>query len=190
MIFRIDYNKIELGKLEKFYDTELKKKFPFQIGKPGFEGQLEVDFESGNAKHEKTNFIAWEFESKNKTKILHISKIPFSSIYTEYKNSDELFNDLNSIIKKFIESFQIQTINRIGLRYSNEIELSEKGPLDWQSYLQKRPSKSYKLFYEEKKRVARAIGQLIFIRKTLNSKNEYDLFSSSSFQTRKTSIKK
>jgi len=160
VIFRLDFEKIELGSLEDFHKKELDKEFTLLEPKKGQEGSFRLDVESGKVTQMMSEFLAYTFENKQKTKRFEVSEKYAFIEYDKYSSSEELFSDLKALIEKFTDIFKVKTINRLGLRFINEIELSENKPLDWKDYINK--SLVGFLGFYPKERVSRAMSQLIF----------------------------
>lgn len=181
VIFRIDFDWIELGKLDDFYNSELKRKFPHYIEKAGVEGTILFSHkkDASEFSQSKKEFTAWQFESKRRNIILQIAPKHLYLEYMDktYKNSTELLGDIKKIIKVFIKEFKVETIKRIGLRYSNEITLSGKYPLKWKKYLNKDLLGGISFAQKKKLSIARGMGQLVIKKDEADITFNYGLFN-------------
>jgi len=79
----------------------------------------------------KTDKVSWEFFNKDRTKKVFIDSNFIFVEYYKYKHFRELHDDMSLIFNTFIEQYPVKIINRIGLRYINEIHLPSGKPLDW-----------------------------------------------------------
>ncbi len=160
VIFRLDFfQDIAIGELRE-YSKKIKSILPIREEKEGVSGMINLDFTSGDVRQASRKISTWLFSNKNKNKKLEVG---LNYIYLEYtnhsyKNSLELLSDINALIFPFLESYEIGTARRVGLRYTNEINLNEKNPLDWSKYINKKLIGG--LDFGSKK-IARSMGQVI-----------------------------
>ncbi|MFA5961280.1 MAG: TIGR04255 family protein [Parcubacteria group bacterium] len=163
VIFRLDFEKVELGSLEEFNKKELSKEFILQEPKKGKEGSFRFDVDSGEVTKLMNEFLAYTFENKQKTKRFEVSEKYAFIEYDKYSSSEELFVDLKTLVEKFTNTFEVKTINRLGLRFINEIKLSkEKNPLDWKNYIDKNLIGLLDFSMKGKEKISRAMSQLVF----------------------------
>lgn len=165
VVFRIDYDGVELGQLENFYVAGIKERFQDHKAKTISEGIFEINMERNEMMQKKIDLTAWRFETKENdkvTKALEISSKYLFIEYHEYKNSEELFADVEAVMRQFIESFQVKTINRIGLRFSNVISLDEVTTFgEWDEYIDENLLGILKFAVGTGKPSARAMGQVV-----------------------------
>lgn len=80
--------------------------------------------------------IEWNFFGKNREKQLVITPVFFAITYKKYESFNNLKSDFILVIEKIFEVFSDIQINRLGLRYINEIALlNQTDPLNWIEYL-------------------------------------------------------
>lgn len=162
VILRLDFEKIELGSLEEFYDKDLKKMFPKKDIKKGQEGTVKLDFSSGDVSQIKNEFNVFSFQSKDNKKRFEVSEKHAFIEYDKYSSSDELFKDAKKIVERFINILKVKTINRLGLRFINEINLKQKNPLNWESYMNINLLGGINFVDHKKEKISRSMSQLVF----------------------------
>lgn len=79
--------------------------------------------------------IERNYYGKNREKKLVISQNFLVITYKEYNSFEHLKSEFLTIVENLFESFPDIQINRLGLRYINQIELDEPNPTDWKEYL-------------------------------------------------------
>jgi uncharacterized protein (TIGR04255 family) len=135
VIVEIRYEDVSLAPLDKF-KTELNELYPIQKQENAFEGVINFDAEKGVVEQSRSDKVIWSLMPQdNSNKIIRISKNALSVEYNNrsYTNSEELVEDVDKIIEKFIDEFKVSIINRVGLRYANRIPISfndEKEKID------------------------------------------------------------
>ena len=160
VIFRIDFDQVKLSQLEDFSE-KIKKDFPINKEGKGEEGMINFDFKTKELKQTSSSVVVWDFYNKDKTKKIKIHPNFLFVEYSKYKDSKELLKDID-IVSSFIKIFKIKTINRMGLRYINEIKLKNKDFLNWNKYIDNKLLGSLDFATSNKKAIARAMGQIVF----------------------------
>ena len=176
VVFRIDFDRIELGKLKIFLD-KIGKAFPVIEEEKGEEGTINFDLKTKELKQVSNALISWRIYNKSRTITIKIHPKFFSIEYSNYKNSTELLSNIN-IASDFIKDFGVKTINRLGLRYINTIKLEEKDPLDWHEYINDKLLSSIDFSLDNKKTIARAMGLIVFKEKFGDISFNYGLWNS------------
>lgn len=176
VIFRIDFEQAKLGQL-KLFTEKFKKEFPISEEERGEEGMVNFDFATKAIKQSSSPIISWNLFNKNRTKKIKIHPRFLFIEYLKYKNSTELLKDIN-LISDLIKIFEIKTINRLGLRYINEIKLENKDFLNWNNYINDHLLGSLKFAIDKKKSIARAMGQIIFKEENSNINFNYGIWNS------------
>jgi uncharacterized protein (TIGR04255 family) len=129
VIFRIDFPKqliVSWNNLKKEFEKEFPKNN--QIIKQSVELQIK-DFKH-TTKQEK--LTAWQFMNKNEEKKIVIDSESLTVEIYKYKGFDDLFNTIKFVLNIFEKYHNIEIINRLGLRYINQIEFKPpKKPLNW-----------------------------------------------------------
>lgn len=165
VILRCDYDSIELGKLEEFSKSQ-KNKFPFQEEQDVVNREMTIDFAKGEfiSSREK-GLKTWTFLSATRKKKFIITPLFVAIEYVEnsYINRDELIDDFNEVIRPYLEFFNIVTINRLGLRYINEISLNSiKTDFKWENYFNKELLGGMNFTKKTKGELARAMSKTEF----------------------------
>lgn len=101
-------------------------------------GEFQKEIRKEFPKHEKGfvlpkefEFNEWAFLSEDRKKSLRIFINRFSIITKSYYNFKPFYEMVCDTIDKFIKTFkEIDALERIGLRYINEISLNSKNPLE------------------------------------------------------------
>lgn len=140
-IFRVDIPKIDMNNSDPPEELrkELEQKFPIyhQIKKSNFGVKVEDKNQVTTQLSEK---ILWEFKSKrdhNKFNKVVISPDYISLEYEDYKTFKDFFKDIKFVFNILFEHYPIENVNRIGLRYINEISLDSGNPFDWNNLIDK-----------------------------------------------------
>lgn len=78
----------------------------------------------------------WNYFGKNREKHLVLTSESCFITYKKHESFDKLESEFMAITEKCYECFPELQINKLGLRYINEIALSEQtNPFDWHNYL-------------------------------------------------------
>lgn len=125
VVFRIDYELTELVKLREYFDKKLRTKYPNQKIFKQRDGGFSFDLDTGNVNTETVNvYEGYEFTNDARSKIIQVTPKYIILEYLEYKKSSEFFSDIEERIAPLIETFRIKVLNRVGLRYINEIYIN------------------------------------------------------------------
>ena len=101
----------------------------------------------------------WYFHSIDKQKTLIVAQDNVNISYKTYASFDIVNQDFLPIVEALFSSYDDFQGRRIGLRYRNEISLSEANVLDWTDYLDRRLLAFFD-FPEDPKRICRAFNNL------------------------------
>ena len=77
----------------------------------------------------------WTFFAKDKSKQLTVADNHFTLEYKQYQDSKATEDDISFLWPAFKDIYDISLLNRVGLRYINEIEIPTGDPLTWQGYI-------------------------------------------------------
>ena len=77
----------------------------------------------------------WTFFSQDKEKILAITTKEFTLEYRRYLDIEETSSDFEALWTKFQEVYEVSQVDRIGLRYINQVKIPSGDPLDWEGYV-------------------------------------------------------
>ena len=134
VIFRIDFP--VLLDLEKNKPAEFQSKIIEDF--PILEPLQQIEIKPGEKIDDSLAMPAvWSFSNKEKNQKIELTSYYMS--FSIFNFSYTTFNDFKEKIEKLLESFfecySISIINRIGLRYINEIKIEEANPLNWNEYI-------------------------------------------------------
>jgi uncharacterized protein (TIGR04255 family) len=161
VILRIDFPQTSLDFLEKF-TLEIQAKFPLQEQIESGAGSFIVGFNNGQFQQSQQKVIVWNFYDLKKTKKLEVSGDHLYIEYSKYKNSEDLLSDVRDVVARFIELSKIESINRVGLRYTNEIDLKEvASSVDWSKYFDKNLLGTLNFATKTKSKLARGMSRLV-----------------------------
>lgn len=154
VIFKVDFPKI-LNLTEQKPPIKLQniinEKFPgLEVKKiPHIDAQIMKD---SNLDIKGTTKILWIFSNREKTKKVEINQEFFTIEYVKYNNFTEFFQTIKFIFKEFINLYNIKIINKLGLRYINQIKLETGNPLDWDNFINQNLFSVSKNFVKENNR--------------------------------------
>jgi len=133
VIFRIDFPKqliVSWNNLKK----EFESKFPKNNQIIGQSVELQIKDFKHTTKQEK--LTAWQFMDKNEEKKIVIDSASLTVEIYKYKGFDDLLDTIKFVLNGFEKYHNIEIINRLGLRYINQIEFKPaKKPLDWEGLI-------------------------------------------------------
>jgi len=107
--------------------------------------------------------IEWNYYGKNREKHLVITPDSFFITYKEYESFDNLNSEFLAILEKIFEIFPDIQVNRLGLRYINEIVFQHQTDLlNWEKYLDNKLLSLFSVAKDEDKgKIARGMNNLI-----------------------------
>lgn len=107
--------------------------------------------------------IEWNYYGKNREKHLVITPDSFFITYKEYESFDNLNSEFLAILEKIFEIFSDIHVNRLGLRYINEIALPyQTDLLNWEKYLDNNLLSLFSVAKDEDRgKIARGMNNLI-----------------------------
>lgn len=161
VIFRVDFDEVELGQLEAFAKT-IKTTFPTIEQKERQEMLMTLDTKIGNVQHSQKKKVFWQIFNVDKTKRVEVDTTFIAITYSEYKDSKVLLKDIGEVFDTFVKKFDVKTIKRIGLRYVNEITLpKDKDVLDLGKYISKSLISNLDLVKDSGMKTSRTINQIM-----------------------------
>jgi uncharacterized protein (TIGR04255 family) len=95
----------------------------------------ELTVSEGSASASREEFTQWMFHGKDREKKVTISKDAFLIEVVRYSTFESMREDFRSCFDAFIQHHPLVQINRLGLRFINEISFSEGDPFDWSNLL-------------------------------------------------------
>lgn len=164
VIVRVDFpNPLNIESLPPDLTKVILKYFPISEAKKFIELSSEFkvvpkakfEFETG----EETT--QWNYYGKNREKRLVLQNSYLSITYIRsYKRYDDLKSELLNIIDELFEVFSDIQINRLGLRYINEISFDETNFFDWKKYLNNNLLSIFNIS-ENKDTIVRGLNNLV-----------------------------
>jgi uncharacterized protein (TIGR04255 family) len=124
---------ILINELPKEISTEALSNFPIDEPKKGFTQQ--VVFSPSKLITNKQEFTEWNFYGRDRKKMLRISPDSFFISYNKYETFDKLRAEFDSFKNCFFNLFKEAQPSRLGLRYINQIDLTNGNPFDWHDFL-------------------------------------------------------
>lgn len=160
VIFRIDFAPIyKIDESPSQFQEKIKEFFPKSEEQIG--GELTIEIEKLPKQHSNIQFPVWVFTDENKTYKIHLTRnfLTFEcSNYTQFSN---FYNCYSNIYNNFVKIYEPKTLNRIGLRYINNLKLNEGNPLDWNGYINSNLLLHVENFFkDEMQNLSRAITQV------------------------------
>jgi uncharacterized protein (TIGR04255 family) len=140
VIFRIDFSQQLLPNkksIDSFYNL-IKGYFPKREVLKGkvLHTQIVTKKDGNKVTQQEQNVTNYKFSDENQTKILMLEPLSnINLVFNVYKNSEELKNTICLIIDAAIQIYGDIEIKRTGLRYINDIYLSEGNPFDWAPFI-------------------------------------------------------
>ncbi|CAG0986986.1 MAG: hypothetical protein MPEBLZ_02889 [Candidatus Methanoperedens nitroreducens] len=164
VIVRVDFpNPLKTDTLPPDFTKVILKSFPISepkklvqmVGTFKVEPKKKLEVETGEEMTE------WNYYGVNREKRLVIQKDILSISYLKsYKGFEDLKSEFLNIIEKLFEVFKDIQINRLGLRYINEINLDETDSFNWKKYLNSNLLSIFNIT-ENKDIIARGLNNLI-----------------------------
>ncbi len=135
VIFRIDFEKVELSDFETF-KTQVNERFDEGSKKQGKFGNFQLKVDSGEVINSTEDVEIWHFLDTKTGNKFEASPTHCLIEYFAYKNSEDLIENIKTLCNKFLEIHGVKQASRIGLRYINEIEIDSVKKLeDWSTYI-------------------------------------------------------
>lgn len=180
VIIRMDFS-APLNGLIRALPQNIKKasisSFPIPEPRKFITKELQVSKQATQETKEKvTEGTEWIFHSRDKEKTLTITHDNVNISYKGYESFHILRNDFINILEAMFKEYQELQSSRLGLRYINEIKLSENNILDWNDYLDENLLTMLKV-PKENKNIARAFNNLILNYEGIIIKFQYGMFN-------------
>jgi uncharacterized protein (TIGR04255 family) len=109
------------------------KYFPIDEPKPAFTQEIVVTPKEVSTS--KQEFTEWNFYGRNREKHFRITPAFFFISYKKYEAYEGLRNEFIEIVGEVFRTTDQAQPSRLGLRYINEINLTDGNPLDWKEYI-------------------------------------------------------
>lgn len=179
VIFRIDFPEI-LENQDQFPSEiieKIKEKFPICNQLIGQSFEIETKTNTKTIKHEEKK--SWRLANSDNTKIVVIDPkfLTFESL--KYTDFQDFIDDVKFIFKHFVLLYSVAHVNRIGLRYINQIKWGIKeDPLDWENLLDPNLYMVPKNFVDESDSILRAMNVLEIEENEYYLRFQFGLFNS------------
>lgn len=175
VVCKIDFPKVlalKEGPIE--FQKVINTKFPHL--KEDKKLEINLDLMTGLGQQDFT--LCWLFSNKEKNKIIGVTS---DSLFLEYKQHyvdfQEFKEDFEFMSSNFFKIYPVGVITRIGLRYINEIKISEGNPLEWDGLIRKELIEHLK-FFKEKSGLARSMQLVEIVKDDYKLRFKYGLFNS------------
>ena len=182
VIFRLDLaSEIAQSKnlSNNFYNDDIKKIFSDKKDLEGVRAEVSFTTEEGSHKisqsqHKETSYRFSE-DSKNKILVLEPSALTLS--IRKYIDEDELYRIITPVISQFKAIYGNIIIKRIGLRYINNIVISEGNAFDWNSFIYGKLTLGLE-FPEDRNEISRLMSSMELKREDYAIRFIYGMFNS------------
>ncbi len=160
VIFRLDFPTIlELGeKLPSEFQSKISDSFPILRETQG----INIIISSNKTSEEEkipAETKTWSFNNKEKTKFVVLSNNSLTLEYNNYyKNFEEFTSDVKKITEALFEEYNIEIIDRVGLRYVDNIKISSGDPLNWEGLINEHLVSSIK--FADSKNLTRTMQEI------------------------------
>ena len=137
VIVRLDYS-YPLTKLSKALPQKIRDMVSpsFPISEPQVFIGKELEITKDATKEKIVEGTNWLFHSVDRQKTLIIARDNVNISYKKYDSFDVLKQDFLPIVTELFRVYDDFQGKRLGLRYVNEITVSENNVLDWTTYLE------------------------------------------------------
>ncbi len=135
VIFKINFPPID--SLAKEVSPGFKEKLSndFPILEPVKMSNIKFEASPEEVKTEKDDRTMWRFKDKEDKTILELDVDSLAIVLKKYENFAKFEELILKVINPFLEDYKDVVINRLGLRYINEIQLEEKSLYEWDKYI-------------------------------------------------------
>ncbi len=177
VIVRLDFS-YPITKLSKALPQDLRdlviKSFPISEPREYIGKELRVTKDA--TKETIIEGTNWLFHGIDRQKTLIIGRDNVNISYTKYDSFDVLKQEFLPVVENLFKSYDDLQGKRLGLRYKNEITLSESNLLDWTNYLNKDLLTNLS-FPEDTSRICRALSNLELIEEDIIVRFQYGMLN-------------
>ncbi|MCO5250968.1 MAG: TIGR04255 family protein [Candidatus Kapabacteria bacterium] len=160
-IARIDFlNPIDEidNKLPKAFIDSLKNNFPIAESNPIKTDTFAISHIE--TKQSTESMIEWKFWNKERNRLIVLTKFSLALSQNYYSTFEEFTYEFETALTSICSVYNNPEIRRFGLRYVNEINISEDKPLKWTNYINKNLIATIN-FPKEKEKISRTFHNLI-----------------------------
>ena len=135
-IFRINFAPILLLTTENptAFQEQIREHFP-KLEEPKAMS-FAINFNAGDAKMQREEVKNYKFSSKDGTASIAINRDSFAVSLKKYSSFEEFKDIISLTFNAFENIYKPLNISRAGLRYVNNIKISEGSAVDWTGYIQ------------------------------------------------------
>lgn len=163
---------IEKG-LPKEFTNKVLESFPLMEPKQITEGVFKID--SSEVKSMPTRkIVIWNFHGPDREKTISIGEDYLYIEYKKYKSYQLFKKDFLNILNCLIKNCPEIQISRFGLRYVNNVELTEPKPTDWSNYISDKLLSIFKVA-DKKDTITRAFQFLSISKNNINLNFQYGM---------------
>ena len=158
---RIDFGKNYYGissAVPGAVQAVLKESFPFVQRKKAIAEQMQVISET-EVKRSHVNENHWFHQAKDGNKTICLAPNFMWLDYKKYEDFADLKSTFSGVTEALNESLPDFSVNRFGLRYLNEIELTDPNLTDWEAFLDKNLLSIFNLA-DDRTKISRAFHNL------------------------------
>lgn len=144
VILRIDFNPITRLQTEKNpeFSKKIEGKYPYVKGRPTTQINFSIS-PSGSGIEQQDTGMVWEHRNEEKSEKI-ISLAPNSMSIDcgkyQYDHYPPFREEVKYLFDNFIDTYKIEEVSRIGLRFINDISLTEGNPLEWNGFINEKLS--------------------------------------------------
>ena len=157
VIFRLDFPEIKLNQTPPWnFINDLKEQFPIHDKIQGQSLELQIkDFKHTTRSED---IVSWEFKDRRNEKRVVIDSNSLVFEHLKYRGFEDFYDNIKFIIDKVGSHYSLENINRLGLRYINQIDIKPpKKPLNWTGLIKKELTCLSDNFINDKNNISRSM---------------------------------
>lgn len=122
---------------------------------------------------------SWRMSSENGNKVVELTSTSLSltNLNRSFTNFDEFYEEFRQIYQGFEELYKTSEFTRVGLRYINEIDISQGDALDWRGFLSEEIIHAIVLGVPDGFRLSRSMHQLVALKDDVTLVTNFGLFN-------------
>lgn len=181
IVLRLDFGEILAlrGEAKPEFSDRIQTLYPIAIGKPTSTLSVTVGPKGSGIQQEITGML-WEHrKAENGTKVVSLSPTLLSVEYgqNDYDHFPPFRAEVEHVFGALQSLYQVTQVNRIGLRYINEISLQQGNALDWDNLIKPGLITSVKACLPDSMTMVRSFHQLQAQRDNLTTIFNYGLYN-------------
>jgi len=179
VIFRIDFPDMGFkdNKPPEEIIKELGAKFPNINKIKGKSVELKVkDFKHSTVMED---LVSWEFKNDQNQKRVIVNSDSLVLETLKYTGFEDFSKDIKFVVDKFGKNYPLDNINRLGLRFVNQIDIKPpKKPFDWESLIKTDLTSVLDSFVAKSNNISRSIQFLEFNEEDHILRFQFGMFNS------------